>query len=407
MDSEQYFIPQQDLFHDNRAAGPLPQQQDLFHSSRTSSIAADLFHDNKDLFHDNKAADLFHDNRAAGPLPQQQDLFHSSRTSSTAADLFQNNKGLLKEGGEEIVTTYPANLGPSIVSQSETSSSAGFIFINYFDFVHNDADLHYSTRIFPSHSSAIPARALGLERASTTPMANNASTSQLQSQQLVPLPRVAIQFCTQCKWMLRAAYFAQELLSTFSTSIGEVALIPATGGVFTVTITTAPPVPETSPSASDPSSTLPSSPPPPTTTAILWDRKTEGGFPETKELKRRVRDVIQPGRDLGHVDRHHAAAPKPPSQPQPQQPTPPQHTTTGMSPSSTGENKGGSENPPPSSAGGPPAASSRLSEDAKASIAAARANKGQSDVSHVDGSALKAELGLGDRGTRDTCEDCT
>lgn len=36
----------------------------------------------------------------------------------------------------------------------------------------------------------------------------------------------------------------------------------------------------------------------------LWDRKVDGGFPETKELKRRVRDVIEPGRDLGHVDRH-------------------------------------------------------------------------------------------------------
>lgn len=56
---------------------------------------------------------------------------------------------------------------------------------------------------------------------------------------------------------------------------------------------------------------------------VLWDRKTDGGFPETKvcarnrlidnpknqhlltvsqELKKRVRDVIDPGRDLGHVD---------------------------------------------------------------------------------------------------------
>lgn len=35
---------------------------------------------------------------------------------------------------------------------------------------------------------------------------------------------------------------------------------------------------------------------------ILWDRKTEGGFPEVKELKRRVRDIIDPSRDLGHVD---------------------------------------------------------------------------------------------------------
>lgn len=39
---------------------------------------------------------------------------------------------------------------------------------------------------------------------------------------------------------------------------------------------------------------------------VLWDRKADGGFPETKELKRRVRDVIEPGRDLGHVDRNHA-----------------------------------------------------------------------------------------------------
>jgi predicted Rdx family selenoprotein len=34
--------------------------------------------------------------------------------------------------------------------------------------------------------------------------------------------------------MLRAAYFGQELLSTFGNQIGEIALIPATGGLFTV-----------------------------------------------------------------------------------------------------------------------------------------------------------------------------
>lgn len=45
-----------------------------------------------------------------------------------------------------------------------------------------------------------------------------------------------------------------------------------------------------------------------TKTITLWDRKTEGGFPETKELKRRVRDCVDPGRDLGHVDRTKDAA---------------------------------------------------------------------------------------------------
>ena len=36
---------------------------------------------------------------------------------------------------------------------------------------------------------------------------------------------------------------------------------------------------------------------------LLWDRKAEGGFPETKELKNRVRNVIDPGKDMGHIDR--------------------------------------------------------------------------------------------------------
>ena len=35
---------------------------------------------------------------------------------------------------------------------------------------------------------------------------------------------------------------------------------------------------------------------------VLWDRKTEGRFPEAKELKQRVRDVIDPGKDLGHSE---------------------------------------------------------------------------------------------------------
>ncbi|GKT99499.1 selenoprotein w [Fusarium langsethiae] len=100
-----------------------------------------------------------------------------------------------------------------------------------------------------------------------------------------PLPRVSIQFCTQCKWMLRAAYYAQELLSTFSTGLGEVALQPSTGGTFIVSITHQAPGAETA------------------STKTLWDRREDGGFPETKELKRRVRDVIEPDRDLGHVDK--------------------------------------------------------------------------------------------------------
>ncbi|KAI1082316.1 Rdx family-domain-containing protein [Whalleya microplaca] len=115
-----------------------------------------------------------------------------------------------------------------------------------------------------------------------------------------PLPRVTIRFCTQCKWMLRAAYFAQELLSTFSTSLGEVALQPSTGGTFVVTISHHPPTPPTTSSTSSTSATIQH--------RVLWDRRTDGGFPETKELKRRVRDAIDPGRDLGHVDKDYSAS---------------------------------------------------------------------------------------------------
>ncbi len=42
---------------------------------------------------------------------------------------------------------------------------------------------------------------------------------------------------------------------------------------------------------------------------VLWDRKIDGGFPETKELKRRVRDLVEPGKGLGHVDRDYGRAP--------------------------------------------------------------------------------------------------
>jgi selenoprotein W-related protein len=90
-----------------------------------------------------------------------------------------------------------------------------------------------------------------------------------------PKPRIAITYCTQCHWLLRAAWMAQELLSTFSEEVGEVALKPATGGAFQIEVDG----------------------------AVIWERKRDGGFPDVKTLKQRVRDHLAPGRDLGHVDR--------------------------------------------------------------------------------------------------------
>ena len=88
-------------------------------------------------------------------------------------------------------------------------------------------------------------------------------------------PRITILYCTQCNWLLRAGWMAQELLQIFGEALGEVALIPGTGGSFETRIDE----------------------------ALIWERKRDGGFPEPKDLKQKVRDVIEPGRDLGHVDR--------------------------------------------------------------------------------------------------------
>ncbi|GLB03749.1 hypothetical protein AtubIFM57258_008993 [Aspergillus tubingensis] len=133
------------------------------------------------------------------------------------------------------------------------------------------------------------------------------------------LPRITIKYCTQCKWLLRAAYFAQELLSTFSTQLGEVALVPATGGVFTVTMYHSSSSSTTSTSSTS-AGTAQGEEIPVTGTGngneeeegiteiILWDRKTNGGFPEVKVLKSLVRNVVDPSRDLGHTDRALRAA---------------------------------------------------------------------------------------------------
>lgn len=96
----------------------------------------------------------------------------------------------------------------------------------------------------------------------------------------VRTPRVEIEYCVGCRWMMRAAWTAQELLTTFESELSEVALVPGTtSGVFIVRLGD----------------------------EVLFDRKEAGGFPELRELKQRVRDRIAPGRDLGHSERPVAA----------------------------------------------------------------------------------------------------
>lgn len=86
---------------------------------------------------------------------------------------------------------------------------------------------------------------------------------------------IEITYCTQCRWLLRAAWMAQELLTTFEADLAGVTLTPGSSGIFEIKLNQ----------------------------QIIFSRKVAGRFPEAKELKQLVRDVIDPARDLGHSDR--------------------------------------------------------------------------------------------------------
>ena len=86
--------------------------------------------------------------------------------------------------------------------------------------------------------------------------------------------RIVIHYCTGCRWLLRAGWTAQELLTTFEEELDEVALRPGDLGQFDIYLN------ET----------------------LIWCRKEEGGFPELKELKQRIRDIVSPEKSLGHSD---------------------------------------------------------------------------------------------------------
>lgn len=85
-------------------------------------------------------------------------------------------------------------------------------------------------------------------------------------------PRLEIRYCTRCRFMLRAAYMAQELLTTFEGDVGEVALVPSSGGIFEIALDGE---------------------------AVASNAETHR-MPEPGEVKRLLRDRIAPGRKIGH-----------------------------------------------------------------------------------------------------------
>lgn len=87
-------------------------------------------------------------------------------------------------------------------------------------------------------------------------------------------PHLKITYCSQCNWLLRSAWMAQEALSSFGPDLGGVTLQPGTGGIFEIRLDG----------------------------DLIWERKRDGGFPDSRQLKQMIRDRIDPARDLGHVE---------------------------------------------------------------------------------------------------------
>lgn len=85
-------------------------------------------------------------------------------------------------------------------------------------------------------------------------------------------PRVEITYCTKCKFLLRASWMAQELLTTFGHELGEVALRPGSGGIFEVTLDG----------------------------AVIASNREDKQMPEPGTVKRLIRDRISPDRKIGH-----------------------------------------------------------------------------------------------------------
>jgi selenoprotein W-related protein len=89
-------------------------------------------------------------------------------------------------------------------------------------------------------------------------------------------PVITIEYCPKCGWMLRAAYTAQEILTTFTDDIKGVQLQPSeTNGRYTIFYND----------------------------EKIFDRKEDGHFPDIKELKQQIRDKVNPYKSLGHSDR--------------------------------------------------------------------------------------------------------
>ena len=88
--------------------------------------------------------------------------------------------------------------------------------------------------------------------------------------------KILIEYCPGCRWLLRSSWMAQEILTTFEKEVDEVTLKPRKdiSGIFQISCNQ----------------------------ELIWCRERDNGFPDIKELKKRIRDYVSPQKKLGHLD---------------------------------------------------------------------------------------------------------
>ena len=74
---------------------------------------------------------------------------------------------------------------------------------------------------------------------------------------------------------MRAAWMAQEIINTYNSDIQSVNLVPGEDGTFEIFCDE----------------------------QAIFLRHEEGKFIEIKDIKKRIRDFIDPERSLGHIDK--------------------------------------------------------------------------------------------------------
>lgn len=135
-----------------------------------------------------------------------------------------------------------------------------------------------STFLLSTHSSNIP----------------NSSLNTNDSQSVAV--DISIEYCTGCRWLLRSTWITQELFTTFEKEMTSITLIPnkplppSKGGVFQMKLLNHKEEEEVEENQREPGDVL------------LWDRKVQGGFPESKQIKQMIRNIIAPDKSLGHSD---------------------------------------------------------------------------------------------------------